>query len=59
MNMGQAQMDNGNYDTAITYFQNALELESVPNKQQITKAMIIAYEYSAILPQQRAKWRNT
>lgn len=46
MNMGQAQMDNGNYDTAITYFQNALELESVPNKQQITKAMIIAYEYS-------------
>ncbi len=22
MNMGQAQMDNGNYDTAITYFQN-------------------------------------
>ena len=46
MNMGQAQMDNGNYDTAIIYFQNALELESVPNKQQITKAMIIAYEYS-------------
>ena len=46
MNMGQAQMDNGNYDTAITYFQTALDLESVPNKQQITKAMIIAYEYS-------------
>ena len=46
--MGQAQMDNGNYDTAITYFQNALELESVPNKQQITKAMIIAYELSLI-----------
>lgn len=46
MNMGQAQMDSGNYDTAITYFKNALDMESVPNKQQIMKAMVIAYEYS-------------
>ena len=35
------QMDNGNYDTAITYFQTALDLESVPNKQQITKAGVM------------------
>ena len=49
MNMGQAQMDNGNYATAITYFQNALELESVPNKQQI------AYEYSGYFATAKSK----
>lgn len=27
MNMGQAQMDNGNYDTAITYFRTHLNLK--------------------------------
>ena len=59
MNMGQAQMDNGNYDTAITYFQNALELESVPNKQQITKAMIIAYEYSGDFATAKSKMEDT
>lgn len=46
MNMGQAQMDDGHYDTAITYFSAALELESVPNKQQIWKNLIVSYEYS-------------
>ena len=44
--MGQAQMDDAEYDTAVTYFLAALELDEVPNRQTVMKNLIIAYEYS-------------
>lgn len=42
--MGELQMANKDYDTAITYFQGALALPKINNKQQIMKNLIIAYE---------------
>lgn len=42
--MGELQMANKDYDTAITYFKSALELATAGNKQQIMKNLIIAYE---------------
>lgn len=45
MNMGESQMEKENYSTAVTYFQRALDMENVPNRQQLLKNMIIAYEY--------------
>lgn len=44
--MGELQMANKDYDTAITYFKSALELEKSNNKQKIMKNLIIAYENS-------------
>ena len=44
--MGQAQLSQGNYSTAITYFETALDLDNVPNRQIIMKNLIVAYEYS-------------
>ena len=44
--MGELQMANKDYDTAITYFKSALELEGIGNRQQIMKNLIIAYESS-------------
>lgn len=42
--MGELQMANRDYDTAITYFKSALEVEKNNSKQRIMKNMVIAYE---------------
>jgi tetratricopeptide (TPR) repeat protein len=42
--MGESQMEQGDATRALEYFAAALELDSVPNKQNIIKDMVIAYE---------------
>lgn len=42
--VGKGQMEENDYKLAITCFQKALELENVPNKQQIMKQLILAHE---------------
>lgn len=44
--LGTQEMGEGNYEDALTYFNAALALEKVPNKQNIMKSAIAAYEYS-------------
>ena len=44
--MGELQMNSGDYDTAVSFFNAALALDSVPNLQKVMKNLIIAYEYS-------------
>ncbi len=44
--VGKSQMEEKNYKLAITCFENAMELEEVPNKQQIMKQLVRAYELS-------------
>lgn len=45
--VGKNQMKDSNYGLAITCFKKALELEEVPNKQQIMKTLVSAYELSS------------
>lgn len=45
-NLGADEMGEGNYTDALTYFNAALALEKVPNKQNLMKSAIAAYEYS-------------
>lgn len=42
--MGERQMEHGDNNRAILYFETALGLEEVPNKQSIQKNMVLAYE---------------
>lgn len=42
--VGELQMEDEKYSLAITCFKKALELEKVPNKQQIMKRIVNAYE---------------
>lgn len=42
--IGKNQMSIKDYETAVTYFKAALELEAVPNEQNIMRNMVIAYE---------------
>lgn len=44
--MGELQMNSGDYATAISFFKAAMEQENVPNMQKLMKNMVIAYEYS-------------
>ena len=44
--LGMQEMQDGNYKNALTYFNSGLELEKVPNKQNLMKSAIAAYEYS-------------
>ena len=39
-------MGEGNYTDALTYFNAALAMEKAPNKQNLMKSAITAYEYS-------------
>ena len=43
--IGKQQMDKGDYDHAVTYFEAGLAMEEVPNKQALMKKCIAAYEY--------------
>ena len=56
--MGELQMSNKDYDTAITYLKSALELEVVNNKQQVMKNLIIAYESSHNFKEAKAVMDN-
>lgn len=40
------QLEKGNYEMAIQCLTQALELDSVPNKQMIMKTLVIAYEHN-------------
>lgn len=44
--LGAEEMGEGNYTDALTYFNAALAMEKAPNKQNLMKSAIIAYEYS-------------
>jgi tetratricopeptide (TPR) repeat protein len=44
--LGAAEFAAGDYESALTYFNEALSLEKVPNKQNLMKSAISAYEKS-------------
>jgi tetratricopeptide (TPR) repeat protein len=44
--LGAAELANADYESAQTYFQAGLALDKVPNKQNLMKSSIAAYEYS-------------
>lgn len=44
--LGMAEMAEGDYGQALTYYNAGLAMESVPNKQNLMKSAIAAYEYS-------------
>jgi tetratricopeptide (TPR) repeat protein len=44
--LGAAELADADYEDALTYFQAGLALEQVPNKQNLMKSAIAAYEYS-------------
>ena len=43
--LGMNEMEKSHYKQAITYFEAGLALEEVPNKQNLMKSTIAAYEY--------------
>lgn len=44
--LGAAEMAEGDYAQALVYYNAALDMESVPNKQNLMRSAIAAYEYS-------------
>jgi tetratricopeptide (TPR) repeat protein len=44
--LGAAELADADYESALSYFQAALALEQVPNKQNLMKSAVAAYEYS-------------
>lgn len=44
--LGNEEMADGNYAQALVYFRAGLQQESVPNRQNLMKSAIAAYEYS-------------
>ncbi|MCM1107131.1 MAG: tetratricopeptide repeat protein [Blautia sp.] len=44
--LGTQEQANGNYAQALVYFNAGLQMEEVPNKQNLMKSAIAAYEYS-------------
>ena len=44
--LGSSELDDGDYEEALTFFNAGLALEKVPNKQNLMKSAIAAYEYS-------------
>ena len=38
--LGMQEMQDGNYKNALTYFNSGLELEKVPNKQNLMKSAL-------------------
>lgn len=44
--LGIEEMGDGDYEEALTYFNTALAMDKVPNKQNLMKNAIAAYEYS-------------
>jgi tetratricopeptide (TPR) repeat protein len=45
-NLGVAELADKDYESALTYFEAGLALKEVPNKQELMKSAISAYEYS-------------
>jgi tetratricopeptide (TPR) repeat protein len=44
--LGASELAEADYEGALTYFQAGLALDEVPNKQNLMKSAIAAYEYS-------------
>lgn len=44
--LGMAELEDGDYKNALTYFNSGLAMEQVPNRQNLMKSAISAYEYS-------------
>lgn len=44
--LGSNEMEQQDYEEALTYFNAALAMEEVPNRQSLMKSAIAAYEYS-------------
>lgn len=44
--MGERRMQKGDFEGALVYFNSAMEMENITNKQKLMRAMIIAYEKS-------------
>lgn len=44
--LGSNEMEQQDYEEALTYFNAALAMEEVPNRQSLMKGAIAAYEYS-------------
>lgn len=44
--LGNEEMAAGDYEQALVYFNAGLKLETVPNRQNLMKSAIAAYEYS-------------
>lgn len=44
--LGMSELEDGDYENALTYFTTALDMDEVPNKQNLMKSAISAYEYS-------------
>jgi tetratricopeptide (TPR) repeat protein len=44
--LGASEAAAGDYESALTYYNEALSLEKVPNKQNLMKSVISAYEHS-------------
>ena len=43
---GMQLIETLDYQGALTYFQSAMEMENISNKQELMRAMIVAYEKS-------------
>lgn len=43
--LGMMQMNNGNYEDALKYFQMGIEMKDASNRQELMKNEIAAYEY--------------
>ena len=44
--IGMTKMERGEYVKALEYFNMAMNLDSVPNKRDVMKNMVVAYEMS-------------
>lgn len=44
--LGEIEMAKGNYEKALEYLKNGLEMEEVPNKRELLQNQLISYEYS-------------
>ena len=47
--LGMGELEQQDYEEALTYFNTALAMEEVPNRQSLMKGAIAAYEYSGDL----------
>lgn len=43
--LGEIEMAKGNYEKALEYLKNGLEMEEIPNKRELLQNLLISYEY--------------
>lgn len=56
--LGCKEMDAGNYEAAVAYFEEGLELEEVTNEQELRSNLIAACEYSGDFERAAEKMRE-